>query len=44
MNVQKYYEIKKKSAIKEEKTKAKAEEAIKNAEANAAKQLDKVKT
>lgn len=29
MNVQKYYEIKKKSAIKEEKTRVMAEEAIK---------------
>lgn len=36
MNVQKYFEIKKKSAIKEEKTKQKAEEAIKHAELNAA--------
>ncbi len=44
MNVQKYYEIKKKSSIKEEKTKQKADEAIKQAEINAAKQLEQVKT
>ena len=44
MNVQKYYEIKKKSAIKEEKTWMKAGEAIKQAEVNAAMQLEKVKS
>lgn len=32
MNVQKYYEIKKKSSVKEEKTRQKAEEAIRTAE------------
>lgn len=40
MNVQKYYEIKKKSSIKEEKTRQKADEAIKFAEQNAAKQIE----
>lgn len=44
MNVQKYYEIKKKSSIKEEKTRQKADEAIKFAEQNAAKQIEAVKT
>ena len=44
MNVQKYFEIKKRSAVKEEKTRAKAEEAIKMAETNAKKQLDKMQS
>ena len=44
MNIQKYYEINKKSAIKENKTREKAEFAIKIAEDNAKKQFLKVKS
>lgn len=44
MNIQKYFQIKKKSAVKEEKTRQKAEQAIQMAEVNAKKQIEKVKT